>query len=161
MVTIFRAKGLAEFFVTTAALARSSLRNRGINTSPNQTKTNLMKLTVIAAVTAGALALGTLSAQGPEGHHMMMGNPLEHLTKELNLSADQQAKVAPIVDAAKPQIRAIHEEAMQKMRAILEASGAQIRPLLTPEQQTKYDALKKAHQDMMNAMKEMHEASSH
>ena len=92
---------------------------------------------------------------------MMMGNPLEHLTKELNLTADQQTKVAPIVDAAKPQIRAIHEETMQKMRTILENAGAQIRPLLTPEQQTKFDALKKAHQDMMNAMKEMHEASSH
>ena len=86
------------------------------------------------------------------------GNPLEHLTKELDLTADQQAKVAPIVDQAKPQIQAIHQEAMEKTRAVMENAGAQIRPLLTPPQQAKFDAIKKAHEDMMNAMKAMHQA---
>jgi Spy/CpxP family protein refolding chaperone len=86
------------------------------------------------------------------------GNPLEHLTKELDLTPDQQAKVSPIVDQAKPQIQAIHQEAMEKMRAVMENATAQIRPLLTPQQQTKFDAIKKAHEDMHNAMKEMHQA---
>lgn len=90
--------------------------------------------------------------------HHMMGNPLEHLTKELDLTPDQQAKVAPIVDQAKPQVQAIHQEAMQKMRAVMENCGAQIRPLLTPQQQAKFDAIKKAHEDMLNAMQEMHQA---
>lgn len=88
----------------------------------------------------------------------MMGNALEHLTKELDLTPDQQAKVTPIVDQAKPQIQAIHQEAMEKTRAVMENAGAQIRPLLTPQQQAKFDAMKKAHEDMMNAMKEMHSA---
>jgi len=47
---------------------------------------------------------------------------------------------------------------MEKTRAVMENAGAQIRPLLTPQQQAKFDALKKAHEDMMNAMKEMHSA---
>ena len=35
---------------------------------------------------------------------------------------------------------------------------AQIRPFLTPEQQQKFDAMKKAHEDMRKAMEEMHDA---
>jgi protein CpxP len=123
-----------------------------------------MKRTVIALTVSGALALGTLAAiAGEHGHggpgmHRMMGNPLEHLTKDLDLTPDQQAKVTPIVDQAKPQIRAIHQEAMEKMHAVMENAGAQIRPLLTPEQQTKFDAMKKAHEDMRKAMQDMHQA---
>ena len=130
-----------------------------------------MKRTLIALTVSGALALGSYGvyAQGPEhghghGHgpggmeHGKMGNPLEHLTKELDLTPDQQAKVQPIVDQAKPQIKAIHQEAMEKAKAVMENSMAQIRPLLTPQQATKLDAIKKAHEDMKNAMQEMHQA---
>ena len=129
-----------------------------------------MKSKLIAVAVSGALALGTLGlyAQGPEHErggrgHMGMGpgrggDPLEHLTKELDLTPDQQAKVAPIVEQAKPQIQAIHQEAMARVRAVMENAGSQIRPLLTPEQQTKFDAVKKAHEDMLNAAKELHQA---
>jgi len=91
---------------------------------------------------------------GPKPHHMM-GNPLEHLSKDLDLTDDQKAKVQPIVDQMKPQMAAIHKEAMEKMHALLESAGAQIRPLLTPAQQQKFDAMKKAHEDMRKAMEEM------
>jgi len=88
----------------------------------------------------------------------MMGNPFEHLTKELGLTDDQKTKVQPIIDQAKPQMKAIHEEAMLKMHALMESTGAQIRPMLTPEQQVKFDAMKKAHEDMRKAMQDMHAA---
>ncbi len=127
------------------------------------TKSKLIALTI-----AGALSLGTIAlyadenAKGehPFGHHGGHGFGIEHLTKELDLTADQQAKIQPILDAAKPQIKAIHEDAMQKIKAIMESTGTQIRPILNAQQQAKFDAEKKAHQDMMNAMKEMHEARS-
>jgi hypothetical protein len=35
---------------------------------------------------------------------------------------------------------------------------SQIRPLLTPDQQKKLDAIEKAHQDMLNAKKQLHDA---
>ena len=47
---------------------------------------------------------------------------------------------------------------MTKAKAVIDASITQIRPLLTPEQQTKLDAVIKAHEDLHNAMKELHEA---
>ena len=122
---------------------------------------------LITLLAAGALTLGGfaylqagehgLKHEGPGPHHMM-GNPLEHFSKDLDLTDEQKAKVQPIIDQTKPQIEAIHKEAMEKMRAIMESTGAQIRPLLTPEQQQKFDAMKKAHEDMHKAMQEMQDA---
>jgi Spy/CpxP family protein refolding chaperone len=121
-----------------------------------------MKPKIITLIAAGGLVLGgllTVQANDPAGQgHGGRGNPLEHLTKDLNLTADQLAKVQPILDQAKPQIQAIHQEAMDKMKAVMESTSSQIRPLLTAEQQQKLDAIKKAHEDMHNAMKEMHQA---
>ena len=126
-----------------------------------------MNRKLIAVTIASALTLGSLGVYAQEGghgpghHRMFRGGPkmaLEHLTRDLDLTPQQQAQVQPIVEQAKPQIRAIHEEAMQKTRAVMENCAGQIRPLLTPQQQAKFDAIKKAHEDMLNAMKELHEA---
>ena len=89
------------------------------------------------------------------GHGHAFG--LRGITDKLNLTSDQQTKVQPILDAAKPQIAAIHQEAMQKMKTVMDSTLSQIRPLLNADQQTKLDAIQKAHQDMMNAHKELHE----
>src|SRR5688572_23871341 len=123
---------------------------------------------LITLLAASAFSLGgftDLQAGEPDGHgpkHVKkihkMGNLLEDWSKDLNLTDEQKVKVQPIIDQAKPQIEAIHQEAMEKMRVILENSGAQIRPLLTAPQQEKFDALKKAHEDMRKAMRELHEA---
>jgi Spy/CpxP family protein refolding chaperone len=80
------------------------------------------------------------------------------LSKDLGLTDDQKAKVQPIIDQTRPQIAAIHKEAMEKMHAVMENAGNQIRPLLTPEQQTKLDAMKKAHEDMRKAQEAMEDA---
>jgi Spy/CpxP family protein refolding chaperone len=122
---------------------------------------------LITLIAACGLTLGGLAylqakehgeGPGPMHEHHMMGNPLAHLSEKLDLTADQRVKVQPIIDQAKPQIEAIHQEAMAKMRAIMESTGAQIRPLLTPQQQEKFDAMKKAHEDMHKAAQEMHDA---
>ena len=55
-------------------------------------------------------------------------------------------------------LAAIHQEAMQKAKGVIDSSLSQIRPLLTADQQKKLDAIQKAHQDMMNAHKELHDA---
>jgi len=119
-----------------------------------------MKRNILAFVTAGAIALGgfvVVQAQGgPGGHGHAFG--LQGITKQLNLTSDQQTKVQPILDQAKPQIAAIHQEAMQKMKTVMDSSLSQIRPLLNPDQQKKLDDIQKAHQDMMNAHKELHNA---
>jgi Spy/CpxP family protein refolding chaperone len=129
-------------------------------------KTNI-KRNLLTLATAGAIALGgftLVNAQdesgGIAGHHGFHGHQfaMQHLTKSLNLTADQQAKIQPLLDQAKPQIIAIHKDAMQKTQAIMDKTMAQIRPMLTADQQTKFDALQKARQDLRNAMQELHAA---
>lgn len=131
-----------------------------------------MKQKLIALSIAGALALGTGAAlqAHPEGHgaghgvHKKMimhgGFGLKHVTKELDLTPQQEAQVKPIIDNVKPQLRAIHEEAMQKSQALIEGAVAQIRPVLTAEQQQKLDKLRAAHEKMREAMREMHDAKA-
>ena len=123
-----------------------------------------MKRNLLALAAAGAIALGSfvvVQAQpGPGGPGPWHGHAfgLSGITEKLNLTADQQAKVQPILDQAKPQIAAIHQEAMQKMKTVMDGTVSQIRPLLNADQQTKLDAIQKAHQDMMNAHKELQNA---
>lgn len=124
-----------------------------------------MKRNVLTLAAIGAIALGgVVLAQGGPGRggpwHGHAGGTfgLEHMTKTLNLTADQQAKVQPILDQAKPQIVAIHKDAMQKTHAIMEDTMSKIRPLLTPEQQKKFDDLKAAHQEMRDARQKLHSA---
>ena len=86
------------------------------------------------------------------------GNPVEHLTRALDLTPEQQAKIQPIFDQAKPQIPAARQEAKQKIAAIRDNMQAQIRPILTPAQQQKFDALKQAREDMRKARQAMRDA---
>jgi Spy/CpxP family protein refolding chaperone len=123
-----------------------------------------MKRNVLTVVAASAIALGgfmVVQAQpgpgaGGHGHGHSFG--LQRITEKLDLTSDQQTKVQPIIEGAKPQIAAIHQDAMQKTKAVMDSTLSQIRPLLNPDQQKKLDDIQKAHQDMMNAHKELRDA---
>ncbi len=127
-----------------------------------------MKQKLMILSIAGLLALGSAAAlnagergEGKRWHgHGGPGGKfgLKHVTEELDLTPQQQAQVAPIIEQAKPQLRAIRQEAMQKTQALIQTSAAQIRPLLNAEQQQKLDKLQAAHVKMREAMREMHEA---
>ena len=123
-------------------------------------KRNLLTFTAIGAIALAGYAFAQ-SQNGFGGHHggwHGQGLAMGHLTKALNLTAEQQSKVQPLIDQARPQIVAIHKDAMQKTQAVIDKTMSQVRPLLTSDQQTKFDALQKARQDMRNAMQEMHAA---
>ena len=128
-----------------------------------------MKARLITLTAACVALLATASfGQAPDAaskdgdrhswRHQKRGNPVEHLTKALDLTPDQQAKIQPIFDQAKPQLKAARQESMQRVKAIREDIQAKIRPILTPAQQQKFDALKKAREDMRKAREEMREA---
>jgi Spy/CpxP family protein refolding chaperone len=125
-------------------------------------KRNLLTFAAVGAIALGGFAVVQAAAGGPEGFRGWHGRGLglEHLTKALNLTADQQSKVQPIVDQARPQIMSIHRDAMQKTQSVISDAVSQIRPLLHPDQQKKLDDLQKAHQDLMNAIKELHAAQA-
>jgi Spy/CpxP family protein refolding chaperone len=127
------------------------------------TKRNLLTFTAIGAIALAGYAFaesqdGEGGAGGRHRHWRGHGFAMAHMVKSLNLTADQQAKVQPLIDQARPQIIAIHKDAMEKTHAIMDKTMSQIRPILTPEQQKKFDAMQKARQDMRNAMQELHAA---
>ena len=125
-----------------------------------------MKRNILILAAAGAIALGgfvVVQAQpdsGPGGFGCPHGHAfgLSGITEKLDLTADQQTKVQPILDQAKPQIAAIHQEAMQKAHTVIDGAMEQIRPLLTADQQQKLEDLKKARAEMRNARQKFHDA---
>jgi Spy/CpxP family protein refolding chaperone len=91
-------------------------------------------------------------------HHLMLGPPhsgdvpdrmREHLRRTLDLTADQEKKVSPIVDATSTKLETIRLETAERVRAVMEESKKQIAPLLTPDQQKKLDQLESEHRKMM------------
>ena len=112
----------------------------------------------VAILAIGATALPALAQEpatpppqtqaGPERGGPGRGNQVEFLTKKLNLTPDQVTQVKAIDEDSGKQMKALREDtsvAQQDKRAkmmdIRKASQGKIRALLTPDQQTKFDAL--------------------
>src|SRR5262249_18496206 len=99
--------------------ARTVMSFKGAKSALQQEMKPTMKRNLLPLATAGAIALGgfvVVQAQpgsgaagaGGAGHWHGHAFGLKGITEKLNLTADQQTKVQPILDAAKPQIVAIH-----------------------------------------------------
>lgn len=91
-------------------------------------------------------------------HHIMLGPPhsgdvpdrmREHLRRTLGLTAEQQQKIGPIVDATSAKLESIRVETAERVRVVMEESKKEVAPLLTPEQQEKLDNLESEHRKMM------------
>lgn len=86
-----------------------------------------------------------------EGHGQGMMTPeamLDHLSKELNLTDDQQAKIKPIVEDNFKQMQELRkdtstsdQERHAKMKQLHENAMSQVRPILNAEQQKKLEEL--------------------
>ena len=112
-------------------------------------KSNKLILSTITA--AAMLAMShfagaeTPDCGGADWHHHGPPNMTAMLSHVLNLTDAQKAQMQPLVDAVKPQLEAIHQQARTAAEPIMKQLHAQIRPLLTPEQQKKLDALETLH----------------
>jgi periplasmic protein CpxP/Spy len=80
----------------------------------------------------------------------------EMLTKRLNLTSDQQAKVLDILKSQQSQMEGLRsdsslsqEQRHSKMMEIHKTSDEQIRALLDPDQQKKWDAMQARHGQRM------------
>lgn len=89
-----------------------------------------MKKTLLWAALTVLLPLGL---QADEGMHKgeMKEKRLEHLTKKLDLTAEQQASLSTILDEQHAKMKALHEETQSRIDSIL-----------TPEQKAKRAQMK-------------------
>jgi len=91
---------------------------------------------IVGIVTGWALTMGLAPhSNQPPGEQQMKTHWMMRLTNRLNLTADQQAKIEPIVTDAEDQIQSVHRDELGRTSQILEDANRQIAAILTPEQQ--------------------------
>ena len=66
---------------------------------------------------------------------------VNELDQDLRLSADQKTKIAAIIDASRPRLRALQEDSSKRFTAEQDAMTAEISKVLTPEQAKKLTEL--------------------
>lgn len=121
-----------------------------------------MRNTLMTIALGGLLAIGATSAvfaqdttsqpqqgQWGGGHRGMdPDRQLEHLTKTLNLTADQQSQIKPILVDRQQKMQALwqnqslsREDRRSQMQAIHQDADSKINAVLTDEQKQKYQAM--------------------
>lgn len=122
-----------------------------------------MKKTFLFAATIVALLTGTTAvyAQMPQGQEqgggqwgrgqgqpMTADQRLQRMSQQLNLSADQQQQIKPILENESKQMQALREDTSlsqddrrSRMMQIRQQSASQIKPILNADQQKQFDEM--------------------
>jgi protein CpxP len=103
-------------------------------------------------------ASGAMGSGHMGGRRMMpsVDDQIKHLTKKLNLSADQQAKLKPILEDQHKQMDVIHndsslsrEDRFSKMQTLRQSSDTEIKSVLNEDQQKSFDKMREEQKDRM------------
>jgi protein CpxP len=93
---------------------------------------------------------------GPRGQMMNPDKQLEHLTKTLNLTSDQQTQIKPILESQQQQMMALHQDSslsrddkMAKAKSLHADTTSKIEGVLTSDQKQKYEAMQQKMQEHM------------
>lgn len=117
-------------------------------------------VTLSVAQESGSTDQQSAPAGAPPDHghgrgHMDPAKRTEMLTKQLNLTSDQQPKVLDILKSEQSQMESLRSDSSvqqadrhSKMMEIHKASNDQIRGLLDSTQQQKFDAMQSKHEQM-------------
>ena len=154
----------------------NSMIPHGFFTGPGGRKALIAATFVLALLSLG---LGTALAQddkdaAPQGQPSGEGQPqgtgrhmgrhgmpsvddqLKHLTQQLSLTADQQAKLKPILTDQQAQMEKLHsdsslarEDRFSKMQELRQNSDTQIKSVLTDDQQKSFDKMREEQKDRM------------
>jgi periplasmic protein CpxP/Spy len=107
------------------------------------------------------------SSQHADRHHADPKEQLSRLSKKLNLTADQQNQILPILTARQEQMQSIwsdnslsREDRHAKMRAVREDSDAKIRAVLTDTQKQTYDQMQQQMREHAKERSEQRQNSS-
>jgi protein CpxP len=106
----------------------------------------------------------------PQGQAAHAPNPqqqLERLTKQLQLTADQQAKIGPILQQRDQQAQALRGDSnltpadrRAKMMSLMQESNSQIDGLLTDPQRAQMKAVREKAMERMQDRRGQHQPSS-
>jgi protein CpxP len=86
--------------------------------------------------------------QGHRHGPMSPDKELEHMTKALDLTSDQQTQIKPILQDRHDQMMQLHQDQsmarpdkMAKMQALDQSSNSKLEAVLNDQQKTKYEAM--------------------
>lgn len=104
-----------------------------------------LKHLVLSAVLGAAILTPALQAQEQKkggGRGMNPEQQVARIDEAVTLTADQKTKVTAILTKVQEKVAALpQEERREKGQELRTAANKEIRALLTPEQQTKFDAI--------------------
>lgn len=92
-----------------------------------------------ARVRAGAASHRQPPDRSPQGLQTERRAQVDRLSKELNLTQDQQAHLDGILSQAQTQYGAIREQSTTQSNQVRKQTREQIRAVLTPDQISKFD----------------------
>jgi periplasmic protein CpxP/Spy len=97
----------------------------------------------------------TAPAEHAHKHHKAptTDERLQHMTKKLDLTADQQTKIKPILEQEQQQVQDVRndkslskEQRHAKFQDMHKDFSGQIRAVLNPDQQAKFDQMQQKHE---------------
>ncbi|MBX5461416.1 MAG: hypothetical protein IRZ28_10045 [Steroidobacteraceae bacterium] len=112
----------------------------------------LMLLVATGCIAGGAHLARAAEASGTQREAMQM--KLEELRERLALTPEQEAKIAPLVQARNEKLKALRStsspsasrrekrQQLQKVRAIQQEFVSQVEPLLTSEQKKEWEKIR-------------------
>jgi periplasmic protein CpxP/Spy len=162
-------QGSIKHFVAAATFHVARVFTSTVPTEPERRSVKMSKVPGRAVwILAGVIGLSGLAlaqeaapqADAPQapparmahGHGMNdnADGRLQHLSRELNLTDDQKAKLKPILKSEWQEMKPVHddtalsrEQKHEKMKGIHEKYQAQVEGVLTPEQQEKWKKMQK------------------
>lgn len=86
---------------------------------------------------------------GPPNSGDVAGRMREHFRRALDLTPEQESKIAPIIDATTTKLEAIRIETAGRVRTVMEESKKEVAPFLSTEQQKKLEKLEAEHRRVM------------
>lgn len=127
------------------------MNNQIITTNLSLWLTRLFMVSLLGS----ALIIGTgsaLAGGGGHGHKHDPQSKLEHLTKKLDLTQEQQDKILPILQDKHQKMEALHDQ----MKDLRQKAMANVEAELTPEQKEKFKKSREKRKEKMKEYKEKH-----
>jgi len=109
-------------------------------------KKNLIYAAVVFAVLMGGSAVYAQDQGGGQKQPMTAEQRLQKMTKQLNLTDEQQQQLKPILENEQKEMQAVRQDSSlsksdrtSKMQQLRQDTSSQIKPVLNQDQQQKYE----------------------
>ncbi|MEN9678734.1 MAG: hypothetical protein RIS76_4630 [Verrucomicrobiota bacterium] len=108
---------------------------------------------VVGAVAGGAIGYGAgrRPAMRPFDRDAMRVKICNDFTTKLDLNADQQTQLDPLIRAGMDEMDEAHREHRVRLKELMKKGRQRMEAILTPDQRVKYDAMEKERESRMQS----------